>query len=117
MPMVRVSNGGTIAKGEYTTSTSASTKITTGFKPSIVVTIQYHANGSLSSGVGGFGMYYDEQIFGSSNIVRVAGTAGNNTKLYSFSELTANGIASIDTDGFTILKSTSVDNGYYIAIK
>lgn len=123
MAYFRTGGGGgqKCAYGSVTVSTSASTKVTTGFKPKFVCVFGSHSATQASA------MVYSKEARDGYTLQagNNAGTAGSRISTLPNS-LTGNGyINSIDDDGFTISAYASsgynayTDNGkvYYVAVE
>ena len=100
-------NGASIGSGKYahgtfTTSTSATTKVTLGFKPK-----------SLAIRISANMQFYDESVsttsfkFATNNVYLTNTNLGNTT---------TGRLQSVDNDGFTVNKSGGVVTGYYSAV-
>ena len=95
-------SGGKYAHGSFSTSTSAKTKITLGFKPKTVALMVVN---NLH--------YYDETI--STTQYKFATPSTNLTNL-NLGNTTAGRLTSIDDDGFSVNKTSSVLACYYHAV-
>lgn len=108
MPMVEVSNGGTLGIVGQVTTTTTPTKVSTGFKPSCILLYTKSGTDLPTEQI------YDSRLYAD----RFRWRNGTSMVWISFTQASAyqsGMITTIDDDGFTLDKTSSGITYYYFA--